>query len=795
MAPAFSKLERGELLRTLRAHLLTRSAVAGALVALTGWLFASQLGLFFLNWREPAADVYAVESLASAVVPVGEGALSGAEINGFGDALSEEVFAGLKAIDTSTFSSEILQCLARLREITPTLTPEQINSCATAHEPMNELSKTRVMLQIMAVGVLGSVALGASPFVWRWFANRGYKLFGPARMNDDAGTSEPDVNSAPESDTTTTVVANEEPVAEEKPASPEAPADSVQEPSEVPVKVAPETPLRAPYSLAAAPNMSPPMRPTARIVSSPPTVLIDEEHVRAIALASSAATAELSNALLRQLQTGLQGNNREIELLKEKILEVAQTAKSDSRNLQGRLNRGGDVRRELEKLREAIGRLWQWVYQLSQDLQLASFNPPQYPDDGFYHNEQEAGKAPGPMRGPPSMSEANRCILTVDGVQFNLGTPAGRDQWNAYLASRNVAMNAGGQEAMAPPNPYMMDQQHMNHYNQYMFQQQEQQAYSCNHEQRVRPQMVPRSEEGGSQQRGRTGHPADDAKYYAIELSNGSEGSNEDGLPTDDEHSSAARPKLSVDTRAAAKQEGAASEKSALSPEIVMAQAEHPVIVAAADRSKRDLLSATSEAKCLWDKSDLAAMRMRAFRSASGGDLPYDSERPLSGGGVSDSQTSIMTATTVRDTQSVPSSPFAADDLAMPRYVTQQRRNSPTASRSPRPPSPTSQMRQLQQQQQQQQRGQSSRSQQNAHKKSPTGERGSNSNSNASNGTKKPYLTAAKSPLNNVGEGNKRQLGYNGKNNNNASNSGGIPTRSKTAWEKQGTGNDVSAKN
>ncbi|KAK9366301.1 hypothetical protein V1509DRAFT_295393 [Lipomyces kononenkoae] len=103
---------------------------------------------------------------------------------------------------------------------------------------------------------------------------------------------------------------------------------------------------------------------------APPAAAIDEDQVRAIALASSAATAELSNALLKQLQAGLQSNNREIELLKGKILEVAQTAKSDCRNLQGRLNRGGDVRRELEKLKEATGRLWQCVYQLCEDLHL-----------------------------------------------------------------------------------------------------------------------------------------------------------------------------------------------------------------------------------------------------------------------------------------------------------------------------------------------------------------------------------------------------------------------------------------
>ncbi|KAJ8098236.1 hypothetical protein POJ06DRAFT_200679 [Lipomyces tetrasporus] len=116
---------------------------------------------------------------------------------------------------------------------------------------------------------------------------------------------------------------------------------------------------------------------TPTVISEPPVSAvavaqpgIDEDQVRAIALASSAATAELSNALLKQLQAGLQSNNREIELLKGKILEVAQTAKSDCRNLQGRLNRGGDVRRELEKLKEATGRLWQCIYQLCEDLNM-----------------------------------------------------------------------------------------------------------------------------------------------------------------------------------------------------------------------------------------------------------------------------------------------------------------------------------------------------------------------------------------------------------------------------------------
>ncbi|KAK9430373.1 hypothetical protein V1505DRAFT_371541 [Lipomyces doorenjongii] len=159
---------------------------------------------------------------------------------------------------------------------------------------------------------------------------------------------------------------------------------------------------------------------------------IDEDQVRAIALASSAATAELSNALLKQLQAGLQSNNREIELLKGKILEVAQTAKSDCRNLQGRLNRGGDVRRELEKLKEATGRLWQCVYQLCEDLHLNGVDPAQFAALGsYYYPEQEVGST--------ASFNSPKCILTVDGRQFDLATDVGRDEWNAYLASRNSA--------------------------------------------------------------------------------------------------------------------------------------------------------------------------------------------------------------------------------------------------------------------------------------------------------------------------------------------------------------------
>ncbi|KAK9324539.1 hypothetical protein V1517DRAFT_317310 [Lipomyces orientalis] len=190
--------------------------------------------------------------------------------------------------------------------------------------------------------------------------------------------------------------------------------------------------------------------PPPAVISEPPAPAvsvaqptIDEDQVRAIALASSAATAELSNALLKQLQAGLQSNNREIELLKGKILEVAQTAKSDCRNLQGRLNRGGDVRRELEKLKEATGRLWQCIYQLCEDLNMTTVDPAQFAAQfgSYYYPEQEAGDAVS--------FNSPKCILTVDGKQFDLATDNGRDEWNAYLASRNSVVSPATATAAA----------------------------------------------------------------------------------------------------------------------------------------------------------------------------------------------------------------------------------------------------------------------------------------------------------------------------------------------------------
>ncbi|KAK9476465.1 hypothetical protein V1514DRAFT_336685 [Lipomyces japonicus] len=159
---------------------------------------------------------------------------------------------------------------------------------------------------------------------------------------------------------------------------------------------------------------------------------LDEDHVRAIALASSAATAELSQALLNQLQQGLSSNSREIEYLKAKIFDVAQNAKSDSRNLQGRLNRGGDVRRELEKLKEALGRLWHCIYQTSQQQMGSQF-------DGQSFVNQVVANQPSIDANSPS-----KCILTIDGMKFDLTTEYGRNEWNDYLQSRHSGTRSDG---------------------------------------------------------------------------------------------------------------------------------------------------------------------------------------------------------------------------------------------------------------------------------------------------------------------------------------------------------------
>ncbi|KAK9463720.1 uncharacterized protein V1516DRAFT_683258 [Lipomyces oligophaga] len=165
---------------------------------------------------------------------------------------------------------------------------------------------------------------------------------------------------------------------------------------------------------------------------------------------NSDVTTELSHALLKQLQIGLQSNNREIEMMKEKILEVAQTAKSDSRNLQGRLNRGGDVRRELEKLKESLGRLWQWVYQLTDGNGATLFQnsgplPYSQGENGqfseeYYNVEQDVGNmiSSGPMA--MNQNGQSRCIVTLDGNRFDLGTSEGRNYWRTYMATRS-AMN------------------------------------------------------------------------------------------------------------------------------------------------------------------------------------------------------------------------------------------------------------------------------------------------------------------------------------------------------------------
>lgn len=369
MAQVFSRLANSWKQRSW--SLFSKSTLSGSLVLISLCLFVSQLGIIFSNWRvDPPVDL--APELDPETAEMAKAILSDLASSsvGFVPGLSTSILEYVHLIYTNlttklTFSNN--RCQAYLQHHAPELSiSEQLRSCMPPITDFEQQTETRPLFEIVANTLFYTTALSVVAYccIALLYSHDVSEVFTRllsmihTTIAADVDFNEPEDLIPDEFDIPiASLPANESVISD---------TGDVPEPSTVSV------PSQKTELLESAPVSQP--APVAQIVPQRPTALIDEEHVRAIALASSAATAELSNALLRQLQVGLQGNNREIELLKGKIMEVAQTAKSDSRNLQGRLNRGGDVRRELEKLKEATGRLWQWVYQLSQDLQLANFD-------------------------------------------------------------------------------------------------------------------------------------------------------------------------------------------------------------------------------------------------------------------------------------------------------------------------------------------------------------------------------------------------------------------------------------
>lgn len=291
-------------------------------------------------------------------------------------------------------------------------------------------------------------------------------------------------------------------------------------------------------------------------------------------------------------------------------------------------------------------------------------------------------------------------------MQFDLGTATGREQWNEYLAARNVATTMS-QDQMMPDDKYVQDQ-YMEHYNAYIQQQQHEQQSQSQHENlQMASQSQMKRETMG------TSRSSDEAKYFEIALS---DNSNEDLMSSDDEEKTAAalqRPPLSIDTsmsttgyqiRGLANKELSSGTTSAVSnpstgptttstgsplqslassevsTERVRMQASNPVILAASNYAMRNLDKASFDARKVWDASDHAATRMRQYqRSASGSDVPDVLMSAHSGIEIQmPASSSLMAATKVRDTQSVPVSPFTTGSAVLPRVRPQHQPSSPT---------------------------------------------------------------------------------------------------------------------
>lgn len=151
-------------------------------------------------------------------------------------------------------------------------------------------------------------------------------------------------------------------------------------------------------------------------------------------------------------------NDKQIELY-DTVTSLIGTIKSETRNLQGRLNRGGDVRREIENISDNLektiiefSQMKAYVY--SSCGPTAAILPPQIENSGYYRKTQN--KKPNISSKVENYSKFTKLAVeqvssvkesadysipiesafakeNCNGKSFDISTTEGREKWKVYI--------------------------------------------------------------------------------------------------------------------------------------------------------------------------------------------------------------------------------------------------------------------------------------------------------------------------------------------------------------------------